>query len=105
MFYPSPSAEIKINPAFRMRSRIHQRLFDLPFPFRFPFSPFLSFNEESAGTGTFRGKFLLNANLLPIFPKQTQLQKSTLKIQMPPSILSLETYPPRPKAVPFEIGV
>jgi len=33
----------------------------------------------------------LNANLRPIFPKQTQEQKSTLTIQIPPSIISLLT--------------
>ncbi len=35
----------------------------------------------------------LNANLRPTLPKHTQLQNNTLRIQMPPSILSLLTNP------------
>jgi hypothetical protein len=54
-------------------------------PFRSPFSTL-------AGT-----PFLvppLNANRLPIFPKQTQLQNNTLRIQTAPSMLSLPTHSP-----------
>jgi hypothetical protein len=38
---------------------------------------------------------VLSANLRPILPKHTQLQNSTLIIQIPPSMPSLLTYPPR----------
>lgn len=44
-----------------------------------------------------------NASLRPMFPKQTQLQNKTDRIQMPPSRLSLLTSPnhvPDPKASP-----
>ena len=54
-------------------------------PFKSPFSTL-------AGT-----TFLvppLNANRLPIFPKQTQLQNNTLRIQTAPSMLSLPTHSP-----------
>lgn len=48
----------------------------------------------------------LRAKRLPIFPKHTQLQNSTLKIQVPPSIVSILTPPsPSPPKLPRYFAV
>jgi hypothetical protein len=57
---------------------------------------------------TFRAPVPLSANRLPIFPKQTQLQNSTLKIQTAPSMLSCPNHspvqlPPFPRYGYFEV--
>jgi hypothetical protein len=67
-----------------------------------PLAPFSALNARAAAARLLSLSFSLaagpplNASRLPTFPKQTQEQNSTLKIQIEPSSLSLLTYLPNP---------